>query len=187
MLIHGGFWRARYGRKLMEPLCADLAARGWAAWNIEYRRLGNGGGCPRTLDDVAAAIDHLAGAAHGLATRSCARRRDRALRRRPPRGLGGDARGRRACRVTGVVVAGRRAGPAAGVGAAALRRRRHELLGGTPAQQPERYALASPIERLPLGVPALLAHGGRDDDRAARDQRALRGRGARGGDASSSS
>ena len=28
---------------------------------------------------------------------------------------------------------------------------------------PERYAAASPAERLPLGVPALLAHGGRDD------------------------
>jgi pimeloyl-ACP methyl ester carboxylesterase len=28
---------------------------------------------------------------------------------------------------------------------------------------PERYAAASPAERLPLGVPALLTHGGRDD------------------------
>ena len=27
----------------------------------------------------------------------------------------------------------------------------------------ENAALASPIERLPLGVPALLMHGGRDD------------------------
>src|SRR4051812_50216981 len=43
----------------MDALCADLAARGWAAWNIEYRRLGNGGGVPFTLDDVGAAIDHL--------------------------------------------------------------------------------------------------------------------------------
>ena len=37
------------------------------------------------------------------------------------------------------------------------------LLGGTPAQVPERYAAASPGARLPLGVPALLTHGGRDD------------------------
>ncbi len=59
VLIHGGFWRARHGRKQSRPLCADLAARGWAAWNVEYRRLGDGGGFPRTLDDVAAAVDHL--------------------------------------------------------------------------------------------------------------------------------
>jgi len=28
---------------------------------------------------------------------------------------------------------------------------------------PQRYDLASPIERLPLGVPQLLVHGGADD------------------------
>ena len=62
VVLHGGFWRAQYGRKLMRPLCADLAGRGWAAFNVEYRRLGrlSGGGYPRTLDDVAAAVDHLA-------------------------------------------------------------------------------------------------------------------------------
>ena len=44
----------------MDALCADLAERGWAAWNVEYRRLGNGGGVPETLEDVSAAIDFLA-------------------------------------------------------------------------------------------------------------------------------
>ncbi len=29
-------------------------------WNIEYRRVGDGGGWPATFEDVAAAIDHLA-------------------------------------------------------------------------------------------------------------------------------
>ena len=61
-VIHGGFWKAEYDLELMDALCADLAGRGWAAWNIEYRRLGNGGGVPATLDDVGAAIDHLADA-----------------------------------------------------------------------------------------------------------------------------
>ncbi|MGH2969556.1 MAG: alpha/beta hydrolase family protein, partial [Solirubrobacteraceae bacterium] len=37
------------------------------------------------------------------------------------------------------------------------------FLDGTPAQRPERYALASPAARVPLGVPLLLTHGGRDD------------------------
>ena len=60
VLIHGGFWKAQYGLDLEVALAQDLAGRGWAAWNIEYRRLGNGGGVPETLDDVAAAIDALA-------------------------------------------------------------------------------------------------------------------------------
>jgi acetyl esterase/lipase len=60
VLIHGGFWRDRYDLTLMEPLARDLVEHGWTAWNIEFRRLGSGGGMPATLDDVGAAIDHLA-------------------------------------------------------------------------------------------------------------------------------
>jgi len=172
-VIHGGFWRARYGRKLMRPLCQDLAERGRAAWNVEYRRLGrgSGGGWPATFEDVAAAIDHLAeirtdaaldlgrvvaighSAGGHLAAWSAARA-----------GLPGGAPGA-APRVplTGAVAqAGvvdlrlawelRLSGGAVG-----------DLLGGGPDEQPERYALASPAERVPLGVPVLLTHGGRDD------------------------
>ncbi len=60
VVIHGGFWRAEYDLSLGTPLAEDLADRGWATWNLEYRRVGNGGGVPETLDDVAAGIDHLA-------------------------------------------------------------------------------------------------------------------------------
>ena len=60
VVIHGGFWKAEYGLDLNEALAEDLAERGWAAWNIEYRRLGNGSGVPETLDDVSAAIHKLA-------------------------------------------------------------------------------------------------------------------------------
>src|SRR5947209_14342486 len=60
ILIHGGFWRARYGLSLMTGLAKDLAKRGIAAWNIEYRRIGDiGGGWPGTLQDVALAADYL--------------------------------------------------------------------------------------------------------------------------------
>lgn len=60
VVIHGGFWRARYDLTLGRPLAVSLVEHGWAAWNLEYRRVGNGGGRPETLDDVAAAIDALA-------------------------------------------------------------------------------------------------------------------------------
>ena len=60
ILIHGGYWRARYGLDLMTGLAEDLAARGYTAWNIEYRRVGDpGGGWPGTLLDVALAADYL--------------------------------------------------------------------------------------------------------------------------------
>ena len=39
-----------------------------------------------------------------------------------------------------------------------------ELLGGTPAQVPERYATASPARLLPLGVPQVLVHGTADSE-----------------------
>jgi acetyl esterase/lipase len=166
VLLHGGFWRARYGRKLMHPLCADLVARGWAAWNVEYRRLGalSGGGYPRTLADVAAAVDHLA---------SVQERGQTPFLQRRVVAIGHSAGGHLAAwlatrndarvPVTGVVA---QAGVLDLRLAADLRLSRgvtHRFLGGTPEAVPAHYALASPAERLPLGVPALLTHGGRDD------------------------
>jgi acetyl esterase/lipase len=61
VVIHGGFWRAAYDLSLGRPMAQSLVDHGWTVWNIEYRRVGNGGGVPQTLDDVAAAIDALAG------------------------------------------------------------------------------------------------------------------------------
>jgi acetyl esterase/lipase len=60
VVIHGGFWRAAYDASLGRPLAEDLVSRGWTAWNLEYRRVGNGGGVPETCDDVSAGIDRLA-------------------------------------------------------------------------------------------------------------------------------
>ena len=64
VLLHGGFWRVGFNRTLMNPLALDLLGRGWAVWNLEYRRLGigwgGGGGWPETFADVAAGIDALA-------------------------------------------------------------------------------------------------------------------------------
>jgi len=60
VIIHGGFWRAAYDLSLGRPLAADLAARGYAAWNLEYRRTDGGGGWPATFEDVGTGIDLLA-------------------------------------------------------------------------------------------------------------------------------
>ena len=73
VVIHGGFWKAAYDLELGRPLAADLVERGWAALNIEYRRVGppgsgGGGGVPQTLDDVRAAVATLDDAGLDLAT-----------------------------------------------------------------------------------------------------------------------
>jgi acetyl esterase/lipase len=56
IVIHGGFWRARWREPIMAAVATSIAALGYQAWSIEYRRVGAGGGYPETLDDVAAAI-----------------------------------------------------------------------------------------------------------------------------------
>jgi 3-dehydroquinate dehydratase type II len=59
VLLHGGFWREHWQRDLMDELAVALAGAGVATWNVEYRRVGTGGGWPLTFDDVGAAFDHL--------------------------------------------------------------------------------------------------------------------------------
>ena len=53
LLLHGGCWRAQYGLTRLGQLGAAFRQEGLAVWNVEYRRLGNGGGWPTTFRDVA--------------------------------------------------------------------------------------------------------------------------------------
>ena len=152
VLIHGGFWRDRYDLTLMDALAEDLASRGWAAWNIEYRRLGNGGGVPTTLEDVSAAIDFLD-------TLPVDRSRVVTIGHSAGGHLAAWAATRAQPRVAVTQVVSQ-AGVLDLQRAAELRLSDDvvkEFLGEHPS------SVASPIERLPLGVPALLTHGGLDD------------------------
>jgi acetyl esterase/lipase len=166
VVLHGGFWRDSYDLRLMDALCADLAGAGWAAWNLEYRRLGrDGGGWPATFEDVGAGVDALAGfgkldlgtvvalghsAGGHLALWMAARGT-------LPDGTPG-ARPR--TRVTHVVaqapVSDLERAARLGLSGGAAR----ELLGGRVG--PDRYAIASPARLLPLGVPQLVVHGAGD-------------------------
>jgi len=176
VVIHGGFWRSAYGLDLGRPLATTLPERGWAALNIEYRRVGNGGGYPSTLADVGAAIDMLADA--GLAA---AREKGLDLDLSKIVTIGHSAGGHLAA--WAATRAGQAAGspgaaPAVGVSAVVsqagvldLRASARDGLGagaaqaflaGGPDQVPDRYDEASPIERLPLGVPTLCVHASGD-------------------------
>jgi acetyl esterase/lipase len=61
VLIHGGCYLAEYeGLPQTSGIAADLARRGYAVWNVEYRKLGEvGAGYPGTFLDVADAVDRI--------------------------------------------------------------------------------------------------------------------------------
>lgn len=157
VLLHGGFWRAPYTFALMRGLAVDLAERGWASWNVEYRRVGNGGGVPATLEDVEAAVRELRAAVQAPL------RRDRIVV------LGHSAGGQLAlwaARLPGVALAVSLAGVCdlvtgyrEGIGEGAV----EEFLGGGPSAVPERYALADPMTGPSGPARVLLVHGDADD------------------------
>jgi acetyl esterase/lipase len=168
VVVHGGYWRAQYDRSLMEGLCLDLAAHGLAAWNVEYRRVGGGGGWPETFLDVAAGVDALDGvdapldlsrvvavghsAGGHLALWTAGRET------LPPEAPGAEPRIRIRAAVSQAGVLDLTL--AAGLMPSSTPTR---ALLGDPTQHFERYVLASPRERLPLGIPQLVLHGDRDD------------------------
>lgn len=179
ILIHGGFWRNPYDYTLMNGLGEDLATRGIAAWNIEYRRIGDeGGGWPGTFLDVAMATDFLRAiipayhldpqriiamghsAGGHLALWLAARQK---LPPDSPLGGSSSAGTEKPLALTGVV-------SLAGVNDLELSWKRHlgnnaatELLNGGFDEVPERYVIASPASMLPLGIPQVLVHGTADD------------------------
>jgi acetyl esterase/lipase len=172
LVIHGGCWRAYWQLDLMDALCHDLAARGITAWNIEYRRLGQGGGWPMSLIDVAAATDlldllsarypldlaRLVAIGHSagghLALWAAGRHR---LRAGAP---GSDP----VVRVQNVLVLAGISDLREGFRQGTCDHAVYELLGGPPDELADRYTHASPAELLPLGVPQVLVHGSADVD-----------------------
>lgn len=177
VLIHGGCFKAAYATpRDLAPMGDALKVDGIATWNIEYRRLGQpGGGWPGTYLDVGRAVDELrtlAGrhsldlgrvvllghsAGGHLAMWAAARARvpkSSPLYRADPLPVRGviDLAGpldltanipeyEGLCRDTVITT----------------------LLGGSPGGVPERYAHASPIRLLPLGVPQVLVIGEHED------------------------
>ena len=56
VVLHGGLWRHEWTRDTIEGVAVDLTRRGYATWNLEYRRVGAGGGWPESFEDVASAL-----------------------------------------------------------------------------------------------------------------------------------
>lgn len=151
--IHGGAFMAEFDRTLHQPLARELARRGFAVWNIEYRRAGSGR-LAETTDDVWAALECL--------------RRQPGLRTERIAVFGHSAGGYLSEWVAAhpavdlvvplspvtdlpaVIAAG---GDDGGI---------VQWLAATPEDHPALYEAADVRRRLPAGTPHVLVHGDRD-------------------------
>lgn len=174
VLIHGGGWKNRSSAGYMADVARALQSAGLAVWNIEYRRVGSGGGWPTTFTDVGYAVDFvptlaesapaldpsnviLVGHSAGGQLAAWA-----ATRRTLPAGAPG---------VTWPAGGGPTMVPRAFVSLAGVLDMRtssrlndhvRKALDGMPDQVPERYALANPIQRIDPLMPSVAIHGTKD-------------------------
>jgi acetyl esterase/lipase len=172
VFVHGGCWLSAFDITHAGSLEQAIADSGFAVWSLEYRRVGNdGGGWPGTFTDLAQGTDHLrtlaskysldlnrvvvAGHSAGgeFALWLAARRKipssselyvPNPLTVRGVFGLAPapDLEGLHATGVCGNVI--------------------DKLMGGSPADRADRYAAASPMKLVPVGVPQTLIVGAKD-------------------------
>lgn len=162
VVIHGGCWQAMYNLAPLGTLCDALRNEGMAVWNLEYRRLGNGGGWPGTFEDIARGMDILrsetdrsrldlsrvvvVGHSAGGHLALWAGARHRLPGHSPlftPHPLP----------VAGIVALAGIPDLAAAVQWTICGDAPTQLAGGAPTDLPERYRQISPAELLPLGIP----------------------------------
>ena len=172
LYIHGGCYLSEYTIGYGAALEQAFADSGYAVWSIEYRSIGHdGGGWPDTFRDVGAGADHLralasqypldlrrvvaAGHSAGgnfalwLATRDRLRR-DSPLRAEHPIKIGGvlaltpapDLEGLHGQGVCDNVI--------------------DKVMGGSPQSVAEHYRDVSPMQLIPVGVPATVIIGVQD-------------------------
>jgi len=173
-IIHGGCWLATYDLHLMDAMATDLTERGYATWNIEYRRVGDeGGGWPGTFEDIADGLDklrdlsetypldldqlvvagHSAGGHLALwaGSRSCLTGKSPLYRPDPiqPSGI---------VSLAGIVDLEHYLVRSGGGCGATVK----DLMGGFPEERAERYRQASPVEMPLTGVARTLITGKQD-------------------------
>jgi acetyl esterase/lipase len=163
VLLHGGFWLSQWKLDLMDPLAADLAQRGLASWNLEYRRADEHG-WDATTADVEAGVRYL----FSLAATFPLSMSEVVL-------VGHSAGGQLAVRVAADLLGSRapvRPATVVSLGGVLdlIEADRRNLgdgavaaaLGGSATRLPETYVASSPILRLPLGIRQIIVTA-RDD------------------------
>lgn len=181
VFIHGGWWKSAYTLEYGGHLCEALRDLGLATWSLEYRRVGDeGGGFPGTFEDVAAGFDflevlakthpldlnrvvvvgHSAGGclAFWLAGRPNIPAASSLALTRPVIAI------RTVVGLAGALDLRMTIDLAGELQFAHSRDEVCNLMGGLPADSPERYAAANPGELLPLDVEQIVLQGSEDDE-----------------------
>jgi acetyl esterase/lipase len=172
VIVHGGAWLNLFGLEFGRPLAEELCALGVAAYNVEYRRIGDGpgagGGWPSSGQDVLDALRALSTLDQDV------RRRldlDRVVLIAHSAGaqlvLWAATRMRDDASADPITFAGAvlQAGMLDLVDAAESHIANDTtaaFLGGRPSQLPDIYADASPLSNLPIGIPVVCVHGNAD-------------------------
>ena len=172
ILIHGGCWLSKYDITYFGKLADALAQSGIATWTVEYRRVGDeGGSWPGTFQDIATAADHLLSVAkeYSLDTRRIIASGHSAgghlalwLAARQQFEKNALFRSSYQLRLKGVLALA----PAPdltmlhknGVCNNVI----DKLMGGSPEEFPDRYAIGSVTELVPLGLPQVVLIGSYD-------------------------
>jgi acetyl esterase/lipase len=176
--FHGGWWQSEYDLGYAGYLCQALKQHGIAVWSVEYRRVGDtGGGWPFTFLDAAAGLAYL---------NTLARSHPIDLTRVIT--MGHSAGGHLAFWLAGLHHVDPHSeictqptvplrGTIALAGAVDLRltidlsgyftfahdkQEVYSLIGGTPANYPDRYKQANPGDLLPFNIPQILIQGTED-------------------------
>ena len=180
VFLHGGWWESDYDLGYAGHLCAALKKEGIASWSVEYRRVGEtGGGWPATFKDVAAGFDfaatlaksypldlsrvitmgHSAGGhlAFWLAGRHHVDPHSEIYQPRPQVPLRG------AIALAGAVDLRLTIDLSGYFTFAHDKHEIYDLMGGRPADLPDRYKAGNPGDLLPFHVPQVLIQGTADD------------------------
>jgi len=177
--FHGGWWQSQYALGYASHLCNALRGEGFAVWSIEYRRVGEtGGGWPTTFSDAAQGFDFLSALAakfpldlgrivamghsagghlafwiagrHHIAESSPIHAPQTRLALHGLIALAGAVDLRLTIDLSGYF------------SFAHDKREVYSLMGGTPADLPDRYRAGNPGELLPLMVRQILLQGTED-------------------------
>ncbi len=172
ILIHGGCWLSTYDITHIGKLANAFTEAGIATWTIEYRRVGDrGGGWPGTFQDIVRAADHLLSVAGDYSLDTS---RVIAIGHSAGSHLALWLAARKQFNSNTLFSSGAQV-QLQGILALApvpdlslLHKNAvcnsviDKLMGGSPEEFPDRYAVGSVTELLPVGLPQLLVIGAYD-------------------------
>lgn len=180
VFLHGGWWKSEYDLGYTGRLCRAFGDAGIACWSVEYRRTGStGGGWPATFQDAAAGFDYVQTLAKTYPldlTRVITMGHSAgghlafwvAGRQGLPPGSNLQADPPQIVLSGAIALAGavdlRLTVELAGDSTFAHTRDNvYRLMGGSPAEHPERYAAGNPGDLLPFATRQVLIQGIHDD------------------------